>query len=65
MKSVSTVLAHSPVLYDEDLEPFERRACATADAFAELEKVKRLKRCPNARCLFQEVFLTHGVSSKE
>lgn len=37
--SVSTVLARSPVLYDEDLAPFERRACATAYSFAELEKV--------------------------
>lgn len=36
---MSTVLAHSPVLYDEDLAPFERRACATADSFTELEKV--------------------------
>lgn len=40
-KSVSTVLAHSPVLYDEDLTPTQRRACATADSFWELEKVKR------------------------
>ncbi|CAN0281088.1 unnamed protein product, partial [Laminaria digitata] len=39
-QSVSTVLAHSPVLYDEELAPFERRACATADSFEELEKVR-------------------------
>eukprot|EP00903_Cladosiphon_okamuranus_P013022 g12150.t1 len=38
-KSVSTVLAHSPVLFDEDLTPTQRRACATADSFEELEKV--------------------------
>ncbi|CAM9312752.1 unnamed protein product [Choristocarpus tenellus] len=37
--SVAEVMAHSPVLYDEDLKPFERRACATCDTFAELEKV--------------------------
>ncbi|CAM9355726.1 unnamed protein product [Pylaiella littoralis] len=37
--SVSTVLAHSPVLYDEDLTPTQRRAFATADSFEELEKV--------------------------
>lgn len=38
-QSVSTVLAHSPVLYDQDLTPTQRRACATADSFEELEKV--------------------------
>lgn len=39
--SVSTVLAHSPVLYDEDLTPTQRRAFATADSFEELEKVRK------------------------
>lgn len=43
-KSVATVLAQSPVLYDEDLAPYERRACATADSFSELEKVRLSKR---------------------
>ncbi|CAM9817983.1 unnamed protein product [Ectocarpus sp. 12 AP-2014] len=38
-QSVSTVLAHSPVLYDEDLTPTQRRTLATADSFEELEKV--------------------------
>ncbi|CBN79785.1 GJ12915 [Ectocarpus siliculosus] len=38
-QSVSTVLAHSPVLYDEDLTPTQRRTFATADSFEELEKV--------------------------
>lgn len=38
---MSTVLAHSPVLYDGDLTPIQRRALATADSFEELEKVNR------------------------
>lgn len=40
--SVSTVLAHSPFLYDEDLAPFQRRACATADSFTQLEQVRTI-----------------------
>lgn len=40
-ESVSTVLAHSPVLYDKELTPTQRRALATADSFEELEKVKK------------------------
>ncbi|CAM9549126.1 unnamed protein product, partial [Discosporangium mesarthrocarpum] len=37
--SVAEVMCHCPVLYDEDLQPFEKRACAILDTFSELENV--------------------------